>query len=120
MKKPEIISTKLTAMKEGQAMEILFIIAPSWNEVDIKNLIAVCGNGKNYPLAVFCEENGKPLTAYEEDDPWHFGEWFHSLFKEQAHKGPCPFHKEYHFNETGQEYWYQHDDFRKHYTCCEG
>lgn len=60
----------------------------------------------------FVKVDGMRLTEY---DKFQLYEWYKSynIYKE---KGKT----EYFFEENGDEYWYQTNDFKKHYTKIEG
>lgn len=103
-------------------VRIVVVAAPELGRTTLENLTGITEEGKGLPLCMLSDRDHRPLTEYQNADKWHFQEWFQSLWKEERYRKEHsnPYHKEYHYSDSGQEYWYQNDDFRKHFTCCEG
>lgn len=112
----EQVFTNISCTISGQSVTVIKVMAPLGIRSGLKDLIAVCEDGRVYPLDDFGDGNGIPLRDYR----WQIEEWFYSLCKELAYKRANPCYKVYHYTDIGQEYWYEKTDFRKHFTACEG
>lgn len=123
MKEEKItIETAIQCMAGERTVKIIKVVAESWKNSDLCHLTGIDENGGSHALTGMKDCEGTPLEQYEIADKWNFHEWLWSLYKETQYKiknPQNPYHKEYCFTETGQEYCYESTDFKKHYTCSE-
>ena len=100
--------------------EKLILTKAIWNDEEIEPVFYASKKGP-YFITDLCDTNGKALADLKDIEPYYFIEWWRCLSKELVRKARgehCI--TEYCFTETGDEYWYQTDDFRRHYTKIEG
>lgn len=116
------ISVSLPCYLEEKEVRIVSVTAQKSGKTTLEYLTGVAEDGTEYPLRNLSDGDHKPLTEYQNAEQWHFQEWFQSLWKEERYRKmhSNPYHKEYQFTDSVQEYWYQNSDFIKHYTCDEG
>ena len=89
------------------------------NKKDILLTLAIWNDEEKEP--VFYAGKAGPLEKYAADEPYYFCEWWRCLCKERQREIDGKIYiTEYCFTETGDEYWYQTDDFHRHYTKIEG
>lgn len=113
------LSVSIPCYLGEKEVRIVNVTAPELGKTTLEYLTGVAEDGTEYPLRVLSDGDHKPLTDYQNAEQWHFQEWFRSLWKEENERSN-PYHKEYQFTDSGQEYWYQKTDFKRHYTCEEG
>ena len=91
-----------------------------WSDKEIEPVF-YAGEKGPYLIVDLCDTNGRALVDLKNGEPYYFIEWWRCLSKELVRKARgkhCV--TEYCFTETGDEYWYQTDGFRRHYTKIEG
>ena len=114
------IKTKIPCIKGYCPITIIKVMEQYPGNSGISAFTCETDKGNMYPLSALRDENGKPLSDYQTDEPWYFNEWFRCLWEEAESERKQQFHKQYGFTDGGQEYWYQTDDFKRHYTSEEG
>lgn len=82
---------------------------------EISKYLCITDKGERHVMSSLLDKDGKPLSRYTDCEPWYFNEWFRCLRKQSL-----TYRTEYEFTEEGEEYWYQNNDFSRHFTRCEG
>lgn len=109
----------IPAILVNNKKDILLTLA-IWNDEE-KEPVFYAGKAGPYFLSDLCDKKGIPLNEYAVDEPYYFCEWWRCLCKERQREIDGKIYiTEYCFTETGDEYWYQTDDFHRHYTKIEG
>lgn len=109
------IETNISCMTVFRVITVVKVIEQYPQREGMSKYLCITDNGEQHEMSSLLDQDGKSLSRYTEFEPWYFNEWFRCLWKESLTS-----RKEYRFTEDGQEYWYQSNDFKKHFTRMEG